>query len=310
MVEGVLEHLVLPAPEGRHVAAGGAAGGELDASDRSSASSSPLPSRPGRIAVAVLYSICQGPSISLPRHQNLTSCGFSQPCARRRSDQSVPPGWLQYSTRLRAASPARVPRLTASIGSTPAARHQSMNSLVPNAFGSVVNQARSSLRGALLDRADAVLPIVAGDEVAAGIAHDRRAELLDEGEHVAAEALRVGGRMAGLVDAAIDATAEMLDEGAEQAGVGVGRSRSRDRTALSLLSSICLRPSDGVRIGSVKAARPRRRPGRGRRRCSCARIGVLRRGEHGTGLAAFDHHALLHDDEAVADRSRRWRGRA
>src|SRR6476659_7526755 len=97
--------------------------------------------------VAVLYSICQGPSISLPRHQNLMSCGFSQPCSRRRSDQLVPPGWLQYSTRLRAASPPRVPRLTASIGSTSAARHHSTNSLVPKVLGSVDIHARSSLAG-------------------------------------------------------------------------------------------------------------------------------------------------------------------
>ncbi len=209
--------------------------------------------------VAVLYSICQGPSISLPRHQNLTSCGFSQPCARRRSDQPVPPGWLQYSTRLRAASPARVPRLTASIGSMPAARHQSTNSLVPKVFGSVVNQARSSRAGRSVDGSDPVLPIVAGDEVAARIAHDRRAELLDEGEHVAAEAVRIGGRMAGLVDAAIDATAEMLDEGAEQAGVG-----SADReVAIEHHCRCSHRYVSGTRNGKdgFKAARPRRRPG-------------------------------------------------
>ena len=70
------------------------------------------------------------------------------------------------------------------------------------------------------DGADAVLPIVAGDEVAAGIAHDGRRELAHQLEHVLAEALGVGGRMAGLEDAAIHAAAEMLDEGAEQARVG------------------------------------------------------------------------------------------
>jgi hypothetical protein len=48
-------------------------------------------------SVAVFRSICHGPSISLPRHQNLTSCGCSQPWLRRRSDSAVPPGWLQYS---------------------------------------------------------------------------------------------------------------------------------------------------------------------------------------------------------------------
>src|SRR4030095_10323680 len=68
-------------------------------------------------STAVLASICHGPSISLPRPQNFTACGLSQPCLRRSSDSVVPPGWLQYSTMLRAASPARVPRLTASIGS-------------------------------------------------------------------------------------------------------------------------------------------------------------------------------------------------
>ena len=36
--------------------------------------------------------VCQGPSISLPRHQNLTPCGLSQPCVLRSSDSVVPPG--------------------------------------------------------------------------------------------------------------------------------------------------------------------------------------------------------------------------
>ena len=57
-------------------------------------------------SAGVFAPICQGPSISLPRHQNLMPCGRSRPCARRRSDNAVPPGWLQYSTRLRAASGA------------------------------------------------------------------------------------------------------------------------------------------------------------------------------------------------------------
>ena len=73
----------------------------------------------------------------------------------------------------------------------------------------------------LIGRAHPVLPIVAGNEIAAGIAHDGRPELLDERQHVAPETLLVGGRMAGLVDAAVDATTKMLDEGAEQARVGL-----------------------------------------------------------------------------------------
>ena len=73
---------------------------------------------------------------------------------------------------------------------------------------------------ALGDRTDAVLPIVAGDEVAAGIAHDRGRQLAHQRQHVLAEALGIGRGMAGFEDAAIDAAAEMLDEGAEQARVG------------------------------------------------------------------------------------------
>ena len=98
-------------------------------------------------SVAVFAPICQGPSISLPRHQNLTACGASQPWSRRMSEYFVPPGKLQYSSSRRAPSGPLVPRLTASIGSRFASRHQSMNSLVPKLFGSMVSQARSSCLG-------------------------------------------------------------------------------------------------------------------------------------------------------------------
>ena len=36
---------------------------------------------------AVLWPICQGPSISLPRHHTLMPYGSAAPLARRRSDQ-------------------------------------------------------------------------------------------------------------------------------------------------------------------------------------------------------------------------------
>src|SRR5208337_4883470 len=70
------------------------------------------------------------------------------------------------------------------------------------------------------DRTDAVFPIVRGAEVSTGILDDRGAKLLDEIEHVAAKPSLVGGGMARLVDAAIDAAPQMLDEGAKQAPVG------------------------------------------------------------------------------------------
>ena len=72
-------------------------------------------------------------------------------------------------------------------------------------------------RRPLLARADAVLPIVGGDEIAAGIAHDRDLEVAHEFDDVPAHAVRVGGRMTGLVDAGVDRAAEMLEEGAVEA---------------------------------------------------------------------------------------------
>ena len=66
----------------------------------------------------------------------------------------------------------------------------------------------------LVARPDAVVPVVVGDEVAARIADERELQIADELEHVAAEPVVVGGRVAGLVDAAVDGAAEMLEEGA------------------------------------------------------------------------------------------------
>src|SRR5690606_35410470 len=76
----------------------------------------------------------------------------------------------------------------------------------------------------VFDRTDPVLPEVTRNEVAARVAHDRRTELLDEREHVAAEAALVGLGMAGLEDAGVDAAPHVLDERAEQAARNVGQS--------------------------------------------------------------------------------------
>ena len=65
-------------------------------------------------------------------------------------------------------------------------------------------------------RSDAVLPAVVGDEVAARVTHHRDAELLCEGEDVAAESVLVGRGVAGLVDPGVHAAAEVLDERTEQ----------------------------------------------------------------------------------------------
>ena len=61
-------------------------------------------------------------------------------------------------------------------------------------------------------RPDGILPVEAGDEVAAGIADDGDIQPADEVEHVAAKALLVGGRMAGLIDAFVDCAAHVFEE--------------------------------------------------------------------------------------------------
>ena len=95
-----------------------------------------------------------------------------------------------------------------------------MNSFVPNVLGSGRAPGGVEARRPLPDRTDAVLPIVGVAEVSARVTHDRDAKLLDEIEHVAAKPPLIGGGVARLVDAAIDAAPQMLDEGAKQAPVG------------------------------------------------------------------------------------------
>ena len=74
-------------------------------------------------------------------------------------------------------------------------------------------------RRALLDGADAVAPAVARDEVAAGVAHDRHALTAQGVDHVAAQALVVAQRRAGVMDAAVDAAVHVLGEAAEDVAV-------------------------------------------------------------------------------------------
>src|SRR5579862_1584527 len=98
---------------------------------------------------AVLWPTCQGPSISLPRHHIFTSNGAAWPWLLRRSPQWLPVGPLTYSTKLRASSRPRDPRLIASIGAVLALSHQSTNSWTPTALESEVCQARSRRVGRL-----------------------------------------------------------------------------------------------------------------------------------------------------------------
>ena len=75
--------------------------------------------------------------------------------------------------------------------------------------------------GAALPGADGILPVEAGNKVAAGVAHHRHAQTPDHVHHVPAEAVFVGGGMAGLIDAAVDGAAQVLNEGAVDARVNL-----------------------------------------------------------------------------------------
>ena len=128
-------------------------------------------------------------------------------------------------------------------------------------------------RESLVLRADAVAPVVAGDEVAARIAHDRHFQFAQRVEDVRAQS--VGVRVAGLriVDPAVDRAAHVLQKTAEDArahfahdvsGVQVQRGAFRHRAGISggvrLTASRwsadpC--PERGPRLAGVRARAPR-----------------------------------------------------
>ncbi len=68
----------------------------------------------------------------------------------------------------------------------------------------------------------AVLPVIGGDEIAAGPAQDGQAQALHRAQHVLAEALGIGERRAFLVNAAVNAAPQVLDEAAEDHRVHPG----------------------------------------------------------------------------------------
>ena len=102
-------------------------------------------------------------------------------------------------------------------------------------------------RRPLLARTDAVLPIVGGDEIAAGITHDGNLEIPHEFDDVAAHAVRVGGRMAGLVDAGVNRAPEMLEERAVEAVVD-----ARDREVPWATTDAFMFPLLGASRSSIR----------------------------------------------------------
>jgi hypothetical protein len=72
-------------------------------------------------------------------------------------------------------------------------------------------------RRAILLRANAVLPVIRRDEIAAGIADDRNLQLLDQFDDILAHAVFIGGGMIRFVDAGIDGAPQMLEKRAIEA---------------------------------------------------------------------------------------------
>ena len=145
--------------------------------------------------------------------------GSTRPFLIRASDSVVPERMLAYSRTSSASWTPRVPRFTAYMSSLPTLSSQRANSSRPDlvGLGGVPGQVEPGRP--LLARADRVLPAETGDEVAARVADGRDAELADEFDDVGAEAVGVGARVPGFVDAVVDAAAEVLDERAEEAAV-------------------------------------------------------------------------------------------
>ena len=92
-------------------------------------------------------------------------------------------------------------------------------------------------RRALGAWADAVLPVVAGDEVAARIAHRRHVQPPQRGQHVrpAAVGIRVGA--VGIVDSLVHRASHVLEEPAEHAGIDRCNPKLRVRNDLRRLQS-------------------------------------------------------------------------
>ena len=172
-------------------------------------------------SVGVFACICQGPSISLPRHQKLDVVRLFPAVLTPEIGKSGAAWMVAIFDQI--ARGIAVPR--AEIDS----QHRlDVGGLAPvdklvgaKAIGLGRAPGEVETLRPIRHRPDAVLPIVAGDEIATGIAHDGRRQFLDQGEHVLSETLLVRLGVIGLVEAAIDAAPEMLDEGTEQARIGL-----------------------------------------------------------------------------------------
>ena len=84
-------------------------------------------------------------------------------------------------------------------------------------FGRVPGKVESG--GPLGLRSDPVLPPVAGDKIAAGVANGRDAELAYELDHVCPESMTVGCGVGRFIDPVVHTAPEVFDERSEEAAV-------------------------------------------------------------------------------------------
>ena len=226
-VVGGLQHRGLPAAERGHRRAGTAAGDQLDVG----LGRAQRPGRRRRQAPVLLGGLLAG----LPRAVHFVAQAPHPDAVRlrRRRWPGAGPtgachrGWFAYSCTSRASWMPRVPRFTAYISSTSALAAHRANSSMPTWLVSTLCQARSRRRGRWCDRADAVLPAVAGDEVAARVADHAHAQLPGQRQHVGAEAVLIGGGVPGLEDSRVDTAAHVLHEGPEQTAAHRGDHQRR-----------------------------------------------------------------------------------
>ena len=193
-------------------------------------------------------------------------------CSTRRSASIVPASALTYCSSSTASTRPRVPRLTASIGWHAQALAPLQEVVGADLVGLQAAPGEVQGGGAVIARADPVLPDVVGHEVAAGIAEQGDAELADQVGHVGAEARRVGLRVVGLVDAGVDAAAHVLHERAEEAGVdradrkgGVGRDPGGHHTrGSSSMAALYVARVHQASVGRTRRFRPDASADRGR----------------------------------------------
>ena len=218
-VAGRIQHIALPRAEGGHVTEGGTAGHELKTricavqrggglcSQSTVVRSAAVPDLPGPV-----HLIAQAPQAHIPRLGPTVGCTLI--C---QGGALLAVHVLEEIRSLGHAARAEVHgehRLGA-------CRVGPVHELV-QAHGVRLGgmPGKVTPHRSLIDRADTVLPAVTGDEVPSGIAHEGHAQLADEIQHVAPEAVLIGRRVSGFVDARVDAAAHVLDEGPEQATAG------------------------------------------------------------------------------------------